>query len=211
VNCNKVKNLLGAYVYEDLEPSERDSVEEHLPKCEECQSNLEALRATVRRIPTDLFLPGEQTHNRVMAQCRDALVQTERQTAQQMKAMLSSRIVQVGITALLFFTLGIWIGHQMGPPVPGRAVYSVEPLRETTIAVEPEQDEVGAGEIELASVESETPSGKTGPPAARRTWWEPSVSAPVILKAGTGRRVEAPRAGGVDDARLAGPVVAVIE
>ena len=211
MNCSKVKNLLGAYLYEDLEPSERDSVEEHLPKCEECQSNLEALRATVKRIPSDLFLPGEQTHNRVMAQCRDALAQTERQAAQPMNAVLGSRIVQVGITALLFFALGIWIGHQMGPPLPSRAVYSVQPSRERAAAVEPKQDDVGAGEIELASVESETPSGKTGPPAAIRTWREPSVSAPVILKAGTDSRVEAPRAGGVDDARLAGSVVAVIE
>ncbi len=211
MNCRKVKNLLGPYLYGDLEPSERDSVEDHLPTCEECQSNLEALRATVRRIPGDLFLPGEQTHNRVMAQCRDALVQTERQAAQPMNAMLGSRIVQVGITALLFFALGIWIGHQVGPPVPGRAVYSVEPLQERAAAVEPEQDDVGATEIELASVESVTPSDETGPPAAIRTWREPSASAPVILQAGTGSRVEAPRAGGVDDARLAGSVVAVIE
>ncbi len=211
MNCSKVKSLLGPYLYEDLEPSEKDSVEEHLPKCEECQSSLEALRATVKRIPSDLFLPGEQTHNRVMAQCRDALVQTERQAAQPMNAMLGSRIVQVGITALLFLALGIWIGHQMGPPVPSRAVYSVEPLRERAVAVEPEQDDVGAREIELASVEPETPSGETGPPAARRTWREPSVSAPVILNAGTGSRVEAPRAGGVDDARLAGSAIAVLE
>ena len=210
MNCSKVKSLLGPYLYEALEPSERDSVEEHLPKCEECQSNLEALRATVKRIPSDLFLPGEETHNRLMAQCREALVQTERRAAQPMNAMLGSRIVQVGITALLFFAFGIWIGHQMGPPVPGRAVYSVEPLRERAAAVEPEQDDVGAREIELANVESETSSDETGPPPPRRTQRKP-VAAPVILEPGTGSRVEVPRAGGVDDARLAGSVVAVIE
>jgi len=211
MNCSKVKSLLGPYLYEALEPAERDSVEEHLRQCDECQSSLEPLRATVKRIPSDLFLPGEETHNRVMAQCRDALVQAERQTAQPMNAMLGSRIVQVGIAALLFFALRIWIGHEMGAPVPGRAVYSVEPSRERTAAVEPEQDDVGARQIELASVESEPPSDEAGPPASIRTWREPSVSAPVILKAGTGSGVEAPRAGGVDDARIAGSVVAVIE
>ncbi len=209
MNCSQVRNLLGVYLYEDLESSERDSVEQHLRECEECQSNLEALRATVRRIPTDLFLPGEQTHNRVMAQCRDALVQTERQAAQPINVMFSNRIVQVGITALLFFAVGTWIGHQMGKPAPATALHSIQSLDSQPPAVQPEQDDVGAREIELAS--SDTPSDETGPRAARRTGREPSVSAPVILKAGTGRRVEAPRAGGVDDARLAGSVVAVIE
>ena len=164
MNCSKVKNLLGAYLYEDLEPSERDSIEEHLPKCEECQSNLEALRATVKRIPSDLFLAGEETHNRVMAQCRDALVQTERQAAQPMDAMLGSRIVQVGITALLFFALGIWIGHQMGPPVPTTALHSVQRIDSQAPVVDRESVDVGAEAPGDTRVESVVPAGESGSP-----------------------------------------------
>ena len=211
MNCSKVKNLLGAYLYEDLEPSERDLVEEHLRKCEECQNNLEALRATVRRIPTDLFLPGQQTHNRVVAQCREALAQAERRAAQQMNAMLSNRIVQVGLTALLFFALGTWIGHQMSKPAPAAALRSVQRLDSQAPAVDREQVNVGEEAVRVTSVESQPPSGESGSPPARRTWRRPPVLAPVILKADTPSRVEAPRPGGVDDARLAGSAIAVIE
>ncbi len=210
MNCSKVKNLLGAYLYEDLEPSERDSVEEHLPKCEECQSNLEALRATVRRIPSDLFLPGEETHNRVMAQCRDALVQTERQAAQPMNAMLGSRIVQVTVAALLFFAVGIWFGHQMSKPAPTTALHSVQRIDSQAPVVDRESVDVGEEAPGDTSVESVVPAGESGSPPPRRTQRKP-VAAPVILEAGTDSRVEAPRAGGVDDARLAGSAVAVIE
>ena len=210
VNCNRVEHLLGAYVYDDLEPAERDSVEEHLRQCEECQSNLEALRATVRRIPTDLFLPGEQMRSRVLAQCRGAVDQTENQAAQHSQPMLGNRVVQVTVAALLFFALGIWLGHQISKPAPTATLHSVQRIDGQAPAVDRESVDVGEEAPGDTSVESVVLVTESGAPAPRRTQRKP-VAAPVALKAGMVSRVEAPRAGGVDDARLAGSVVAVIE
>ena len=52
--CGKVKGLLSTYVDERLSPKEREQVESHLRECQECQGELDSLRATIgllHRVP----------------------------------------------------------------------------------------------------------------------------------------------------------------
>lgn len=62
--CDAVEPLLSAYLDEELPPTERDRVAQHLARCDACASDVEALRAVrslarslpVRRVPEDMPL-----------------------------------------------------------------------------------------------------------------------------------------------------------
>ena len=56
--CDKVRRLLGPFVYEDLCIRDRDMVEAHLSECEVCRAEYESCRLTVQRVPRNLSPSG---------------------------------------------------------------------------------------------------------------------------------------------------------
>jgi hypothetical protein len=69
MNCNRVKNLLDAYIDNELEPEVRKAVKEHLSRCEECSEEFSSMKRYTevmallerKRAPDD-FLKGVHQH-----------------------------------------------------------------------------------------------------------------------------------------------------
>ena len=48
--CYKVKKLFGAYLYDNITPTERDTVESHIDECEECAHDLRSRQTVLKKI-----------------------------------------------------------------------------------------------------------------------------------------------------------------
>lgn len=211
MNCRKVNDLLGPYLYEDLKPRERELVERHTLECEQCRRDLEAFKAIVNRIPADLFLPHERTRKPLKALCQEALRQSEGDAPLPWDAVLGNRLVQVGIAAVLFFALGIWGGQQIGKPASRAAPRPLHRLDAESLVLDWGQPGTASGGARASRVESKAAGGRTGHRPTRRARREANLGPQVTVKAKPSSPVEAPRGGGVDDARLAGRALAVPE
>ena len=71
-DCRKTKNRLGRYFDEELPPSERRLVEEHLKQCRQCSEELQEMRAIAGELQEGMPVPPVPSglSRRIMAEAR---------------------------------------------------------------------------------------------------------------------------------------------
>ncbi len=110
LECDEIRDLLAAYIYEDLGPQERNTVAEHLASCQDCRGRVAAYEGTLGGLPTDLLTPSRESHERIVSGSRRLIELEKMDTAPLWGRVLGCRWVQIGAAAAVFFALGMWVG-----------------------------------------------------------------------------------------------------
>ncbi len=138
MKCRRTKNLLSAYLDEELDPRQRQAVDAHLPKCSACRKLLEELRSTVQligdlpkeRAPEDLAVTIQEAAERAALLAdtpeddrdwkSDIPFADPSPRRQWPHAATLTRILTAAAAILAAVGFGIWIGQFA--PRPGGGV-----------------------------------------------------------------------------------------
>lgn len=110
--CYKVKKLFGAYLYDNITPTERDAVESHIDECEECAHDLRSRQTVLKKLkphpqPKAVAIPQKAQDDFALNVYRKIASDTLRKRSRQV--FLWRFVFQPSLAALVL-AIGITIG-----------------------------------------------------------------------------------------------------
>lgn len=109
--CNKIADLLGAYVYGDLSPEEMRCVRTHVDACGACAKDLETRTRVVGLIPKELPTLSDAERQRVMWSVKGAV-----KVKEQPKVLrLNTRVLVQGFAVAAVVVAAFLAGATFGP------------------------------------------------------------------------------------------------
>ncbi len=208
-DCDRTRDLVGPYLFADLQGEEITFVESHLAGCPACRAEFAAVESALALVPPDALKPSDETRARILAAA-------ERLTARPHR--FAPRWLPRWGLAAAALVLGVLIGYQLprGPSLPtdttGPAVVRAD--SSDTVPVQkaagshggqaPEEGVLpsvnGGGEVnEMVDSHAEATAPQTSPPEQRSI---PDLRPTRSLVASV-PALRAPRPLGVDDVRVA--------
>jgi len=193
-DCRRIRDLIGPYVYDELDAAERAMVDGHLRQCQRCRDEFTETRQFMQRIPSGLLEAPPQLEERVLSGL----------TAETMsRAHLARRIwgpVRLALAGAALLALGFWIGYELPRPPLSR-------------------DVPRAAAPDVAAAKRATPAGNAElPTTASDLLTEPTTGAETLATAGPREgegqvvpavqaldlvQIRAPRPVGLDDVTVA--------
>jgi anti-sigma factor RsiW len=105
-DCCRIRDLIGSYVYGELDAAERAIVDAHLRQCQRCRDEFAETRKLIRAIPSGLLEAPPQAEERVLRAVQDRLTSRARRPQLQLRG----RWVLVGAAAV---AMGVLIAFQL--------------------------------------------------------------------------------------------------
>ena len=204
--CHRTRDLMGPYLYHELDGEELRFVQAHLATCRECTAEFAAGEAVVAQVPRSAFAPSREARERMSA----AL---EREAAQVLAKRRRRRHPAWGLpipalAAAMALALGILIGYQLPrASQPHRIVPA-------PVALERPASSMADGGTQAATISAENKSAEVlpTPPSHEAAVPPPSVASNRQLRprirppepaVATGQVLRPPRPQGVDDVQVA--------
>lgn len=108
MNCKKVQSLLTGYIDAVLEQSERDQVEAHLVRCEECRQKRTLLTELITEIHqiSDIEIP-DMFASQIVSKVFPVSVTVDRAVSRRLDLLHRVLISLTGVFSLLFPLIGI--------------------------------------------------------------------------------------------------------
>jgi anti-sigma factor RsiW len=105
-DCCRIRDLIGSYVYDELDAAERAIVDAHLRQCQRCRDEFAETRELIRAIPSGLLEVPPQAEERVLRAVQDRLTSRARRPQLQLRG----RWVLIGATAVM---VGVLIAFEL--------------------------------------------------------------------------------------------------
>jgi len=209
-SCRRIRNLIGPYLYGDLDSRERDWVEAHLRACARCRAEVAGAQKMLARTPETLLRPSAEARERITEAVAMRMAEEPAgELLPRRPAWGAPRLALAGAATLI---VGIWIGHQLPQrPVAGHA----GPARTAAISTAPSPDRVSTAAGSQAAPNPVVPQGEPERAHAatpqRRPMSPDKQQARENVRPRQHERIEgtpklalrAPEPEGIDDVRLA--------
>jgi len=158
-NCHRTRDLMGPYLYGDLQDEELSFVEAHLATCPECRAEFAAARSAIALVPRNALDPSDDTRARVSAA-------VQRRAAEALSARRippSAAWLRTCGFAVVTLVVGILVGYNLrrGPvPPPNSTAPPAVSSDASTRAVRPRGD-VGGGRDHSMQAATASPARQT--------------------------------------------------
>ncbi len=110
-DCDRTRDLVGPYLFADLQGEEFRFVESHLARCPTCRAEFAAVESALALVPADALRPSDETRARILAAARHLTARPDR---------FARRWLPRWGLAAAALVLGVLIGYQLPrrPPLP---------------------------------------------------------------------------------------------
>ena len=210
-DCRRTRDLMGPYLYDELQGKEFRLVEAHLAICPECRAEFAAGRSVVTNVPRDLLNPSAEERVRMAAaiEGRAARLLAGKRGLQPFLA----GGMRSALAGAMVLALGICIGYYLPrgarPRSAARAPVTISALPSTRSAplASPEGSHTASGaaprepaEVVVIPTAAEEEAAPRAESPDRRSH---APARPVESTSGVTEVLRAPRPQGIDDVQVA--------
>lgn len=196
--CERIRKLIGGYLYDELPAVERGRLELHLQHCRTCRDEVEATRSLLRRIPIGPEKMPAEAQQRVLRSVQDRLVAEARGPRLRplgRRILIGAAAAAIGVLAVFHLPLkqGIKPGHHPGQIASSQRAPAAQAPRAERQVNRPQEAPLPAPALEspLARPDERTTAAKMIP--------EHAPPLPVRVARAQTLALLAPRPIGVDD------------
>jgi len=209
-DCDRTRDLVGPYLFADIQGEELTFVESHLAGCPACRTEFAAVESALALVPQDALKPSDETRARIVAAVSRLTARSSRSAPRW--------LLRWGLAAAAL-VLGTLVGYQLprGPSLPtdtaAPAVVSAvsasdaRPVREAAGSHGEQAPEEGmppsvnggGGANEIVDSHAGAAPPQTGPPEQRSG---PDLR-PTRSLVASAPALRAPRPLGIDDVQVA--------
>jgi anti-sigma factor RsiW len=118
MNCSKVRNLLSAYVDEELDPREMLAVRTHLENCRACCAECDEIRSMREVLHR---LPAKPVPPELLSRIRSRLEEADEGVLERVHPGLGAAAALAAAAAVIGFVLYSWTHSSREVPIAGEA------------------------------------------------------------------------------------------